>query len=263
MLEVKEVSNINYFKKEFCFCTFVNKKDQYERLIKSLELKGFNDSNSDFCYIDNSLENKFEAFAGIRHFLNLSTAKYTIVLHQDIELFDDIEVLRKILQDLDLNYNWAIAGNAGVKEVGLHFSHITHGDGKEFFEGPLPQEVMTLDENFLVFNSKNRISISSDLEGFHLYGADLCLIAKMLGYKCFAINFHVLHYGEGSANAAFYKIQSQLIKKYTRIKKTQFIATTCTKFIVSKSALLNKILNTKFILSFFKRIYKIKRALKP
>ena len=55
--------------------------------------------------------------------------------------------------------------------------------------GELPAKVHTVDENFIVVRRATNLSLSHDLDGFHLYGTDLCVIADILGGNCYVIDF--------------------------------------------------------------------------
>jgi NaMN:DMB phosphoribosyltransferase len=47
------------------------------------------------------------------------------------------------------------------------------------------------------------LAVSSDLRGFHFYGADICLIASILGYNAYVIDFHLYHESTGNMDKEF------------------------------------------------------------
>ena len=69
--------------------------------------------------------------------------------------------------------------------------------------GELPAKVHTLDENFIVVRRAANLSLSHDLDGFHLYGTDLCLIADVLGGNRYVIDFHFAASGRRNNERVF------------------------------------------------------------
>lgn len=108
------------------------------------------------------------------------------------------------------------------------------------------------------------MGVSNDLAGFHLYGTDLCMIARILGYSAYVVDFHLWHLGGASTKPAvnngahaistFDKNKENLIRKYQRVCAPRFIQTTCTIFYVSGSRLKNYLFNRKHVFSIQKRI---------
>ncbi|MCA4898877.1 MAG: acyl esterase [Bacteroidota bacterium] len=192
----------------FHLCTIVNRPDQYEQMLASLESAGFNKLNTRFTVFDNSLENKFDPYATINLALSQTQENYLIFCHQDL-LFNQghgYERLVFLLEGLNsLESDWSIAGNAGVNERYKYVIRISDANQSYNWKGAFPQKVFTLDENLLVFNMKNRARCSQQLSGFHLYGSDSCLHAIGLGYSCYVIDFHVTHLSGGNMSEEFYR----------------------------------------------------------
>lgn len=234
MIETREVSNEIKYEFEFSFCTLMTKKHEYEKLLDSLEKKGFNSENSEFLYLDNSISNKYDAFKGLRQLIANSKGEYIVLLHQDIILYDDINILRKRISELEKkDKNWAVAGNAGAREPKNYFIKVTDRNnnlkllGKNF-----PALVNSLDEDLIILKKNAGITFSNDLSGFHFYGTDICMNAQQLGFNCYVIDFHVLHYGFGVLTKDFYESKNLFVKKYAKLKKGKFIQTTCIRFYI-------------------------------
>jgi hypothetical protein len=49
-------------------------------MLNSFNKKGFNHTNTEFLYIDNTKYNAFDAYSGINHILNIATGQYIINL---------------------------------------------------------------------------------------------------------------------------------------------------------------------------------------
>lgn len=246
-MRIIEVDSVDRYKYEFSFCTLVTDILEYEGFISTCENKGFNENNSEFLYIDNSESNKYDAYSGINKLISLSSGKYIIICHQDIRfLYDDINKLRKCIANINiLDYSWGVLGNAGATgwQSKLHI-RITDPLCENVSTSSFPIKVKSLDENFLLVRNGLNIGVSNDLNGFHLYGADICLQADIRGSTCYVIDFHLKHLSRGYLSPSFYICEDNLIKKYSKILQDRYIKTTCTIVFISKSAIKNKIFNS-------------------
>jgi hypothetical protein len=242
----KEVSKTKGHKLQYSVCTLVTNLQEYHEMLDTFASSGFNNSFCEFLYIDNSAENQFDAFAGLNHFLTLVQGEYIILCHQDILLnFNNIDHLNSRINEMNLKFpDWAILGNAGTVHLKRNASKIANGKGNVFFEGPLPQEVKSLDENFLILKREANLSFSRNLNGFHLYGTDLCIIANVLGYKAYVIDFLLTHKSGGNPDESFYNLKKQLVDKYRKSFRGRFIRTTITRFYLSGSAIGSLLLNS-------------------
>ena len=240
-------NNSNY---RYSVCVLKTDEEEYQDMLNSFNKKGFNHTNTEFLYIDNTKYNAFDAYSGINHILNIAIGQYIILCHQDVIIkYDDQCILFERLSQLDKkDKKWALAGNAGGVNLRRTVRKITDPNGT-ISKGEFPQRVMSLDENFIVVNRSNRIAASSDLNGFHLYGTDLCLIADILGYSSYVIDFHLLHKSAGSIDQSFFDCKGNLIEKYKRALKSKYIRTTCTRFFLSKSRITSYLFNKKRILN--------------
>lgn len=253
----REVSTFFSNKIEFSICTLVTDKEEYEQMQNSFIKAGFEEKICEYIYIDNSVSNTFDAYDGLNHFLNYASGKYIILCHQDILLdFDNISILRKRLLELDsIDSNWAVAANAGYKDFNTKVIRITDPNYGTQSVGDFPSRTMSADENFIVVKNSANLALSNDLEGFHLYGTDLCQIAEMLGYTNYVIDFHLYHKSGGNCSTSFYESRGQFMRKYSRKFKPKFIQTMCTTMVlVSSFSIVNKIFNHRFIYSIIKRL---------
>lgn len=196
----------------------------------SLRSGGFTDADCEYLYIDNSECNEADAYHGLNAMLNAARGTLVILCHQDIRLLtDDRTTLERRLAELDeKDPSWALAGNAGGISPGVLAIRITdpHGAGQN--TGNLPQRVVSLDENFIVVKHAARIGFSNDLEGFHLYGADICINADIAGHTAYVIDFHLAHLSAGRKSAAFQICEDAFREKWSRALSPRWIQTTCT-----------------------------------
>jgi hypothetical protein len=219
----------------FSICTLVTDLDEYAEMVGSLREGGFGGPDCEFLYLDNSVSNSFDAFAGYNLFLTRASGDYLILCHQDILLLEQGRAaLEARLAELDsLDPAWALCGNAGGAPDGSLAIRITDPHGSDRSIGTFPARAVALDENFIVARRDANLALSHDLRGFHLYGADLCIVADILGRTAYAIDFHLRHKSGGNPDANFNAARLAAMAKYRRALRTRRIRTTCTSFLVS------------------------------
>ena len=238
----------------YSICTLVSRTEDYREMIDSFIRAGFETSFCEYLFIDNSSETKAEAFRGYNAFLNCAQGEFVIMCHQDILLkFDRIEQLETCVQELDrLAPSWGVLGNAGGVKIGEIAICITDSEGKHD-SGGFPAQVQTLDENFILVKRSANLCVSHDLKGFHLYGTDLCLIATILGFTSWVVNFNLFHKSKGNPDENFRRLCHDFTKKYKRINlNAGALQTTCTELYVSGSGWIIKH-------SIFKRMYQLRK----
>ncbi|MEQ1944546.1 hypothetical protein ABMA32_19190 [Mesorhizobium sp. VNQ89] len=198
----------------------------YDKMIQSMRERGFGD-DCEFLTVDNSSGNQADAYTGLNRMLNDARGRTIILCHQDVELVDDgREQLDRCLAELEaIDPAWAIAGNAGCD--GFHVMYLCVSSATDTYRSPdLPKRVHSLDENFLVIRPEARLSFSRDLAGFHMYGADICTIADILGWNAYVIPFHLAHYGEAKMGEPFRQCEVAFVAKWRRALRHRQLQTT-------------------------------------
>ena len=219
----------------FSICTLVTDRAEYAGMVASFQAGGFDGPDCEYLYLDNSENNAFDAFSGYNLFLTVATGDYLILCHQDILLLEAGRAeLEERLAELDaVDPAWALCGNAGgVPPDGVAI-RITDPHGADRSLGSFPARASALDENFILARREANLALSHDLGGFHLYGADLCILAQVLGRTAYVIDFHLRHKSGGTIGADFYASRRAIVAKYRRAFRPRWIATTCTHFIIS------------------------------
>lgn len=248
----------NQFDNEIDFFTLVTKYEEYFEMIKSAEKSGFNKEDINFFYFDNSDSNNFDGFSACNYALKFSKAKYIIFCHQDILFnFDTYVRLTNCINELNnIDPLWGVAGNAGVSKFGELKLRITDPHGSNQKKGNFPEQVISLDENFLIFNNKYNLSCTNYLKGFHMYGLDLCTNAISLGLNCYVIDFHLTHKSGGKVDNSFILSRKRFISGVKKRLGIKYFATTCTDFFVTSNDFLNIILNNRVVLKINRVILK-------
>lgn len=216
--------------------TLVTNPEQYAEMRASFAAGGFDGDDCEYLTIDNTNGNTADAYDGLRSALNRARGTYTILCHQDVFLLDDkrVELDARLDELTALDPTWAVAGNAGGKARDELAIRITDKFGDDqSIGGPFPAKVMSLDENFIVVRTDTRVSFSRDLSGFHMYGADLCLNADVLGYCAYVIDFHLRHDGEARTGASFECSVDAFRAKWARALGPRFMQTTCAGVLLS------------------------------
>lgn len=219
----------------FSICTLVTRDAEYAEMVESFLSRGFAPDRAEFLYLDNTSENNWDAFQGIRRFLSLARGTYVILCHQDIRLLtDDAVTLQHRLTALDArDPDWALAGNAGATADGTLIVRISDPHGEDQRRGSFPAQVVSLDENFIIIRRDALVSLAAGLRGFHLYGTDMCLQARCAGRSAWVIDFHLRHLSAGRVDKSFHLAQRSLELHYDKVLATPWnIRTTCTKLVL-------------------------------
>ena len=227
--------------KAYSIATLVTKPDQYARMVASLRAGGFDGGDCEYLYLDNTGGNALSAYQGLNRLLDEAEGERILLCHQDLLLLDDGRaVLDARLAQLDkLAPHWGLAGNAGGVAPGRLAIRLTDPHGRDVAIGTLPERVQSLDENFIVVRREARLSFSSDLQGFHFYGTDLCLQAEIAGWSAHVIDFHLEHLSGGLKTADFYVCEQSLREKYSHAFRSRWLQTTCALISISASPMLN------------------------
>jgi len=210
----------------YTIATLVNDEVQYLAMLSAFRIGGFAEPEVEFL----AARGATSAFEALNALLSVARGEFVILCHQDVRLLaDNRDSLDLRLAELNaLDPHWALAGNAGGMAPGNLAMSITdpHGSGRRI--GPLPARVMSLDENFIVVRSAAGLRFSRDLAGFHLYGADICLVADVLGYSAWVIDFHLEHLSPGRKDTTFAEAEDRFRAKWSRALRPRWMQTTCT-----------------------------------
>lgn len=226
-------------KRNISICVIANNEKHLEVWRRKWSRMGFHDQRCEILVCDNLDGNKMDAYQAVRFFLNTANGKYIIITHLDSYPLIKINTLEKRLSELDEHDpTWAVAGNAGIQQDTLRV--ITYG--LTTFDAKLKskfERVDCLDENLLIIKSEARLTVSHDLKGFHLYGLDLCDIARRLGRTCYVVRLRWRHDSNGTLGDEFHQSCAAMEKKMIAYREKSFWATTCTFLAFSRSRLIH------------------------
>lgn len=223
-----EIETIAVSPYRYSICTLVTKPAEYRDMVASFSAKGFSFSDCEYIYIDNSSLNKQDGFSGLNSFLSEASGDYLIICHQDILLLDDDRVVLdgRLAELTSLDPYWGVCGNAGCTSRGDRVIRISDAYGTNTRRGPFPSAVTSLDENFLIVRRRANLGLSPHFKGFHLYAAELCAVAAFLGRKCYVLDFHLLHKGQGDRDRSFYAIRNAITQMRSRQMRPKVLSAT-------------------------------------
>ena len=219
--------------------TLVTSEAQYADMRRTFADNGFGDDDCEYLHIDNTGaargEPQTDAYAGLNDLLDRAQAPLVILCHQDVLLRSDGRAVldRRLAELNDIDPHWAVVGNAGGADVRSIVRVISDKHGANQRVGTFPHKVMSVDENFMVVRRAARIGFSRDLAGFHLYGADICLAADIMGYSAYVIDFHLEHLGASAMGPAFEAADQAFRATWRRALRDRRMQTTCTYMFVT------------------------------
>ncbi|WP_419699823.1 hypothetical protein [Mucilaginibacter sp. NFX135] len=254
------------YKYKYSVCTLVTRKEQYTEMLNSFIEGGFTEDICEYLVVDNSEINRMDAYQGLNVLLQQAKGEYVILCHQDILLTgtSNKQLLDRRIEEISvLDPRWAILGNAGAADrlYDRLAIKIAYPDGFVDIKGQLPQQVCSVDENFMLVKNSANLAFSSDIGGYHLYGLDLCMVARLLGYSAYVIDFLLIHYSKGNIDKSFYETLARVKKKYVRFMKGRYMNTTIAKFYLSGFPLKNWLFNTRVLRRVIKTAEEIKTKL--
>ncbi len=245
---------------DYTVCTLVTNLPQYHEMLASFHSAGFTGENTEFVYVDNSIQNDFDAYKAINRFLAEAQGKYIIICHQDILLIDNKTLLNKCIVDMThKDPNWAILSNAGAVGPNYFSMLISYPGNRLVQKGSPPEKVRSVDENFILVRSSANLCLSGDLHGFHMYGTDLCQIADLVGYSCYSIPFNLLHKSEGKVSEDFWECKRAIQRKYNRKLTGRWIQTTITHFYISGAIIDRFLMGNILVLLLIKSFNSLKK----
>jgi hypothetical protein len=245
----------------FSICTLVTRPEQYADMLASFHKQGFDADDCEFIQIDNRETNRYDAYQGCNLFLTVARGKYVILCHQDILLIDHRDVLERALADLDrLDPSWGACGNSGGMAPGKMAIRLTDPHATDLRTTTFPARVYSLDENFILAKRSANLSLSRDLAGFHQYGCDICIVADVLGYTTYVVDFHLRHLSPGTREPALGAARANLVRKYLRAFRSRWIMSPCELFLLSGSSLLSMLFTNEFAIRVHRRLSGVSKA---
>ncbi len=201
-----------------------------EKLVNEMKSSAAAQEGVDIEYI--MLDNRGNKYKSAAEALNagvdMAKGEVLVFLHQDIELVSASTL--EYIYDYAVKNKNTVFGAAGVtqrmapsSEVSILSSMYAGPDRRKYSPMDEPKDAFTLDECLIACHSSCMEKLRFDEEicdGWHLYGADLCLQA--LAFANFSVQVVPLdcwHKSNGCADKSYFMCQSRLAKKYRKYFK--------------------------------------------
>jgi hypothetical protein len=141
-------------------------------------------------------EGSRSAALGYNDAIELSKTDLIAFSHQDVYYPKQwLADLAKALGQLEeIDPNWGVLGCWGNRRSGFYVGYLFSVGlgicGKPFES---PTEVETLDEYVLILRKSSGLRFDGSLPGFHFYGTDICMTARISAKKSYAISAFAVH----------------------------------------------------------------------
>lgn len=224
--------------KPFEVATFVNDDALYTEMCRSFVAAGFDPDS--FIRLSDDGDTPY---AAINRIGLENTSRYAVLCHQDVRLdqgYGQSDLL-SALEQLDAkDPSWVVAGNAGVTRRMLVVRRLVDPHGGSTGE-ELPLAVISLDENFLVFNRRCPPRCTPGLAGFHLYATDVCLNALVNGGQGYVIDFPVTHLSSGNVDSTYAEAKERFLEAWNARCQFRYVSSPQEALFVSRSASLRRV----------------------
>jgi GT2 family glycosyltransferase len=160
--------------------------------------------------IDNE-GNRYSAAQALNLGLDRTQGEIVVFCHQDVVFPPNwADGLLRALKTLG---QFGVAGPAGRCSDGTRAGHVID-HGKAWHYPPLPREAETLDELCLVIRRDSELRFDESFNHFHLYGADLCLQARLRDLPCYALDCCLEHLSGGNKDEHWHEEKERFIRKW-------------------------------------------------
>jgi hypothetical protein len=140
---------------------------------------------------------------------------------------------------------WGVIGLYGVKDPGEGAGHVYSTGLRRFVGRPFsdPIQINTLDEMLLIMRRTAGLRFDEKLPGFHLYGTDICMEARMRGMRNYVLPCFALHNSIGIKRLplSFWRAYLYLRRKW---RDRLPITTPCVRISASWAPIIKHILTT-------------------
>jgi glycosyltransferase involved in cell wall biosynthesis len=203
-------------KPRFSIVTCISRPDVYSKcILSSVEaVRGRHDVEIVPIY---NHDNRYSASQALNLGLDVARGDHVIAVHQDVRLLDGwFDKLETVLAEVD------VYGVIGVAGISLDFDHTHIGKwggsladqtvavgsvwNDDLTQVPYwdgikqPTQIHCADECLLVINRRTGLRFDPAFQGFHFYGADICLQSRAAGYGVIGAELPVVHYGTYSGS---------------------------------------------------------------
>lgn len=216
--------------KNISLISVFNNKEKLHEMVDSANKQ--TKVNIDYVLVDNTGHNFNSAAEALNFGIKKAIGEVLVFLHQDIVFLDNNQL--NYIYEFAVNNKSVLFGPAGVESREINkncviLSSMFEGKDKHKYTSlDQPMKCFTLDECLIACHKDCLKNVSFDevtCDGWHLYGADLCLQANLFSEMCvMVIPMNIWHKSNGNADKCYYITQNKLARKYNN--KYKIINTT-------------------------------------
>jgi len=191
-------------KVDFSIITLVRNLDDYKDFLNSVRIQN-GQHTIELIAIPNFHNTFTSAAKGLNYAKSISSGEILIYCHEDILVGENwLNTIKKHIVELtQTNERIGVLGMAGVSvsQKPIFFLTNENGDTVNNYGANTRIECPYLDELCLITLKNSNLSFNHNIfDGFHFYGANLCLDAKLKNCKNYSINASCYHKSDGSKN---------------------------------------------------------------
>ncbi|MCA8974643.1 MAG: glycosyltransferase [Planctomycetes bacterium] len=193
----------------FALITLVNDRAQFEACQASLRAQVA--TFPEWLAIEPN-DRGWNAAQGLNHGIDSLEVDWVICVHQDVLLPPGFWT-RLTAELAALPADVALAGIVGCERGGAFRGHIVDPNGHCYW-GPVPCDVLTLDEVLIAVRRSSGLRFCPDVPGFHCYGAELCFQAAARGLRSRVIDTPVVHLSTGRLDDSYDRASQWLLARW-------------------------------------------------
>ena len=220
----------NLYPVQISFVTCINNAQQYNAFIVSSLFNNKTNKNYEIIPIFN-FNNQYSAAQALNIGIKKARANIVVLCHQDVIFFQNwIEMLFERIKEIESkDKNWGVLGTAGIDTADNTLGVVYNVGGSFEWRSTTRstyRSMQTLDEHCMILRKDSNLRFDEqNFDGFHFYGADICLNAISRGMKNYGILCPLVHNSGssgslGSGQKEFTKFLNALAKKWRNKFKT-------------------------------------------
>jgi len=187
---------------DISFISCICNTEQYKNMVVSSLTKNKTLKQYDIIPIYN-FENQYSAAQALNIGMEKAKSDIVVLCHQDVGFPENWidKLYERILQVEKITKNWGVIGTNGVSPRWEKFGLAYDRNGKVVWRFGKEEmgvcAMQTMDEPCIITKKSLGLKFDEKLDGFHFYGADLCLESLNRGFVNYAIWNPVCHDFQG------------------------------------------------------------------
>ena len=186
--------------------TFVSDDSSYDEMLASFESAGFSSDIAMFNRLTSrGRPGEPEPYSTITELIESVQEPYFILCHQDVRIDpgNGVDDLTAQLALLSANGSALGGGRQRGRVAPVENGSAHHRPSWRQHPGSAASTCPDSRREFPRPSNRYGIGLLPGLHGFHLYGTDACMNARVLGFSAYVIDFHVHHLSAGKMDVDY------------------------------------------------------------